>query len=89
MKEKFPAMKDTIEKMLAAEPKASAFTQPDAGEKKEEQSFFDKISDMIPGQAGEKIENFAKSAAHKAEEVFDAVKEKASGLFGGKKDESK
>ncbi len=92
IKEKIPMMKDAIEKMFAAnpaEPKASAFDQPAAEEKKEEHSFLDKISDMIPGQAGEKIESFAKSAAHKAEEVFDAVKEKASGMFGGKKDESK
>lgn len=92
IKEKIPLMKDKIENLFAAkpsEPKASAFEQPAAEEKKEEQSFLDKISDMIPGPAGEKIETFAKSAAHKAEEVFDAVKEKASSLFGGKKDESK
>ena len=92
IKEKFPIMKDTIDNMLAektAEPKASAFEQPATEEKKEGHSFLDKISDMIPGQAGEKIESFAKSAAHKAEEVFDAVKEKASGMFSGKKDETK
>ena len=92
IKEKVPVVKDAIENMFAAkpaEPKASAFDQPAAEEKKEGQSFLDKISDMIPGQAGEKIENFAKSAAHKAEEVFDAVKEKASEMFGGKKDEGK
>ena len=92
MKEKFPMMKDTIANMFtvkAAEPKVSAFDQPHTEEKKEEQSFLDKISDMIPGQAGEKIETFAKGAAHKAEEVFDAVKEKVGGMFGGKKDENK
>jgi hypothetical protein len=91
IKEKFPMMKDSIEKMVTSkteEPKVSAFSQPEA-EKKEESSFLDKISDFIPGQAGEKIENFVKGAAHKAEDVFDAVKEKAGGLFGGKKDESK
>lgn len=92
IKEKFPMMKDTIDNMFAAkvaEPKVSAFHQPGTEEKKEEHSFLDKISDMIPGQAGEKIESFAKGAAHKAEEVFDAVKEKVGGMFGGKKDESK
>lgn len=92
LKEKFPLMKDKIEHMFAAtpvEPKVSAFEQPAAEEKKEEQSFLDKISDMIPGQTGEKIENFVKGAAHKAEEVFDGLKDKAGGLFGGKKDESK
>ena len=38
-----------------------------------EYSFLDKISDIIPGQAGEKIENFVKGAADKEEDVFDAV----------------
>ncbi len=92
IKEKIPLIKDKIEDLFAAkpaEPKASAFDQPATEEKKEGNSFLDKISDLIPGQAGEKIETFVKGAAHKAEEVFDTVKEKASGMFGGKKDESK
>jgi hypothetical protein len=83
-------MKDTMENMMTTkteEPKASAFSQPEAEVKKEESSFLDKISDFIPGQAGEKIETFVKGAAHKAEDVFDAVKEKASGMFGGKKED--
>lgn len=90
IKEKFPMMKDTIENMFAAkatEPKVSAFDQPGIEEKKEEHSFLDKVSDMIPGQAGEKIETFAKEAAHKAEEVFHAVKGKVGSMFGSKKDE--
>jgi len=77
MKEKFPMMKDAVEKMMSA--------QPATGEKKEENNIMDKISDVIPGQAGEKIEEFAKGAANKAEEVFDNVKDKLSGLFGGNK----
>jgi len=92
IKDKFPMMKDTIDNMFAAktgEQKASAFEQPATEEKKEGHSFLDKISDFIPGQAGEKIESFAKSAADKAGDVFDAVKEKAGGLFNGKKDEAK
>ena len=83
IKEKFPMMKDAIDKMFApqpAPPQAAATAQPVT----EEHSILDKISDVIPGQAGEKIETFAKGAAHKAEEVFDTVKEKAGGLFGGK-----
>jgi hypothetical protein len=89
IKEKFPMMKDTIENMLAskpAEPQAQATSETATEEKKEDHSFLDKISDLIPGQAGEKIETFVKGAAHKAEDVFDAVKEKASGLFSGKKE---
>lgn len=93
MQEKFPIMKDTIENMMATKPaehKATAFEEAKKPEeKKEGHSILDKISDLIPGQTGEKIETFAKGAAHKAEEMFDAVKEKASGMFGGKKEESK
>jgi hypothetical protein len=92
IKEKFPMMKDAVDKMFAAEPvqpQSTAAAQPASEEKKEEHSFLDKISDMIPGQAGEKIETFAKGAAHKAEEVFDTVKDKVGGLFSSKKEESK
>lgn len=35
-----------------------------------EKSFMDKISDYIPGQAGEKIEDFIKKAAHEADNLF-------------------
>lgn len=35
-----------------------------------EKSFMDKISDFIPGQAGEKIEEFVKKAAHEADNLF-------------------
>jgi len=43
----------------------------------------DKISDVIPGETGQKIEDFAKNAAEKAEDAFEGIKEKVSGLFGG------
>jgi hypothetical protein len=36
----------------------------------EDPSFLDKISDYIPGQAGEKIEEFAKKAANGADNLF-------------------
>ncbi len=77
IKEKFPMMKDSMDKMSVAQPAATA--------QKEEHSIMDKISDLIPGETGEKIETFAKGAAHKAEEVFDNVKDKLSGMFGGNK----
>jgi CO dehydrogenase/acetyl-CoA synthase beta subunit len=78
VKEKFPMLGGATPENVAA---AAA---PKAEEKKEE-SMMDKISDVIPGQAGEKVEEFAKNAAHKAEEVFDNVKDKLSGMFGGDK----
>jgi hypothetical protein len=92
IKEKFPMFSGAIDNMFnapaaaaeTAAPQAAAAATPVAEEaRKEESSMMDKISDVIPGQAGEKVEEFAKNAAHKAEEVFDSVKDKLSGLFGG------
>jgi hypothetical protein len=89
-KEKFPMMAGAVdnlfaseggETMAAASPVAEAPKVEEAA--KEESSILDKISDVIPGQAGEKVENFVKGAADKAEDLFDAAKEKLSGLFGG------
>jgi hypothetical protein len=73
-----------VDNMFAAAPETGATDAPKAEAKKEE-SVMDKISDVIPGQAGEKIEAFAKNAADKAEDVFDNVKDKLSGMFGGDK----
>ena len=88
VKEKFPMLSGAVDNMFAgstdnatATAAAPAATAPKA----EEHSMLDKISDVIPGQAGEKIEEFAKNAADKAEDVFDSVKDKLSGLFGGDK----
>ena len=50
-----------------------------------ESSILDKISDVIPGETGQKVEDFVKGAAHKAEDVFENVKEKLGGIFGGDK----
>ncbi len=95
VKEKFPMMAGAVDTMFAqataeapaapgGAPIAAAAAAPVAEEaKKEENSMLDKISDVIPGQAGEKVENFVKGAADKVEDVFDNVKDKLSGLFGG------
>jgi hypothetical protein len=82
VKEKFPMLGGAVDNMFAAAP---ASTAAPVAEKKEEGNVMDKISDVIPGETGEKVEEFAKNAAHKAEEVFDNVKDKLSGLFGGDK----
>lgn len=83
VKEKFPMLGGAVDNMFAASPESvAAAAKP---EEKKEESMMDKISDVIPGQAGEKVEEFAKNAAHKAEEVFDNVKDKLSGMFGGDK----
>jgi hypothetical protein len=83
VKEKFPMMSGAVDNLLggdAVTELASEAMKPVA-----ETSIMDKISDVIPGEAGQKVEDFAKNAAHKAEEVFGDVKEKLSGLFGGDK----
>jgi hypothetical protein len=86
-KEKFPMMAGAVDSLFASEggdTMAASVAAPAAeAPKKEESSVLDKISDVIPGQAGEKVENFVKGAADKAEDLFDAAKDKLSGLFGG------
>ena len=88
IKEKFPMLSGAVDNMFtpqAATTVTTATTTQTTTAATEEHSVMDKISDVIPGQAGEKVEEFAKNAAHKAEEVFDSVKGKLSGLFGGDK----
>jgi len=81
VKEKFPMLGGAVDNMFASAPQSSTtVTAPKA-----EESVMDKISDVIPGQTGEKVEEFTKNAAHKAEEVFDSVKDKINGMFGGDK----
>jgi hypothetical protein len=87
VKEKFPMLGGAVDNMFAGsvDNAASASTPTAEAPKAEEHSMLDKISDVIPGQAGEKIEDFAKKAADKAEDVFDSVKDKLSGMLGGDK----
>jgi hypothetical protein len=83
VKEKFPMMAGAVDNLLGQYVPASATaatTPTTSGE-----SVLDKISDVIPGEAGQKVEDFAKAAAHKAEDVFDAAKDKLSDMFGGDK----
>ena len=86
IKEKVPMLSGAIDNMLSpssANTVAETTVAPAAESKVE--SMMDKISDVIPGQTGEKIEEFAKNAANKAEGVFENVKDKLSGLFNGEK----
>jgi hypothetical protein len=85
VKEKFPMLGGAVDNMFAAALETVAAAAAPKAEEKPAESMMDKISDVIPGQAGEKVEEFAKNAAHKAEEVFDNVKDKISGMFGGDK----
>jgi len=80
VKEKFPMLSGAVDNMFA-----SAATETAEIPKAAEPSILDKISDVIPGQAGQKTEDFVKNVAEKAEDVFDSAKDKLSGLFGGDK----
>lgn len=87
VKEKFPMMAGAVDNLFASQGADEAApvqaAAPAAPAEKKEEGMLDKISDVIPGQAGEKIEDFVKGAADKAEDLFDAAKDKLSGLFGG------
>ena len=88
VKEKFPMMAGAVDNLFAAESEAAATATDlviDSAAPKTSASMMDKISDVIPGETGQKVEDFAKDAAHKAEEVFDSVKEKIGGFFDAKK----
>ena len=85
VKEKFPMLSGAVDNMFAGSADSATAASTVTALKTEEHSMLDKISDVIPGQTGEKIEDFAKKAADKAEDVFDNVKDKLSGMFGGDK----
>ena len=88
VKEKFPMMAGAVDNLFAAEQTTVANATDlvtDSAAPATSTSIMDKISDVIPGETGQKVEDFAKDAAHKAEEVFDSVKEKIGGFFDTKK----
>ena len=88
VKEKFPMLSGAVDNMFAGSADTStpaATATATTAPKAEEHTMLDKISDVIPGETGQKIEDFAKNAADKAEDVFDSVKDKLSGMFGGDK----
>lgn len=84
VKEKFPMMAGAVDNLFA-ESAASTTAVADPGAPVVKTSVLDKISDVIPGETGQKVEDFAKNAADKAEDLFDSAKDKLSGMFGGDK----
>ena len=84
VKEKFPMMSGAVDNLFAEQSPATAAINANAGAATSG-SIMDKIRDVIPGQAGEKVEEFAKNMADKAEDLFDSAKEKFGGVFGGEK----
>ncbi len=88
---KFPMLAGAVDNMFAGATEKVVETKTVVEEpvKEEKPGVLDKISDVIPGETGQKIEDFAKKAADKAEDAYEAVKEKLTGMFGGKDDEEK
>jgi hypothetical protein len=72
VKAKFPMLGDGIDKMMGGDaPSANAGVANAASETKVESGgMLDKISDVIPGQVGEKVEDFVKGAADKIGGLF-------------------
>ncbi len=97
VKEKFPMMAGAVDNLFsgtgaaassaatATTAAATAATTAATAATSAGGSIMDKISDVIPGETGQKVEDFAKKAADKAEDLYDAAKDKLSGLFGGDK----
>ena len=84
VKEKFPMMAGAVDNLLGQYTLAGA-TAATVIPAVSEQSVLDKISDVIPGETGQKVEDFAKNAANKAEDAYDAMKDKLGDMFGGDK----
>jgi hypothetical protein len=80
VKDKFPMMAGAVDNLLGADAANTTTTATAAATTTTEQpaaaggSFLDKISDFIPGSTGEKIEEFAKNAEHKIEDMFGGNK---------------
>lgn len=91
VKEKFPMMASAVDNLFphhdATAPVATGTATPlavtDPAAPAASGNVMDKISDVIPGEAGQKVEDFVKDAADKVEDAFDSLKGKVSGLFGG------
>ena len=89
VKEKFPMMSGAVDNLFAENATAPATMHADPASTMTtttEASMLDKISDVIPGETGQKVEDFAKNAANKAEDLYDNAKSKLIGLFGGSKE---
>ena len=79
VKEKFPMLEGAVENMFASKPENNDAPKQASG------NVMDKISELIPGQTGEKVEAFAKEAVNKAEEVFDNLKDKLNEVIHSEK----
>ncbi len=83
VKEKFPMLGGAVDNIFKSEGSTNdpmeALAEAIPGVEKE--SWMDKISDLIPGEMGEKAESFAKKTADGAEDAYDMAKSKASDTY--------
>ncbi len=84
VKEKFPMMAGAVDNLFTTTP-ATVAAVADPAAPVAEATMMDKISDVIPGETGQKVEDFVKDAAHKVEDVFGSLKDKVGDMFGGDK----
>lgn len=88
VKEKFPMLGGAVDnifndgEVMAAAPDPLEAAPAVAGGG----SWMDKISDIIPGDMGEKIEAMAKKAADESAEAFDKAKDVATDAFARAKE---
>jgi vacuolar-type H+-ATPase subunit E/Vma4 len=91
VKEKFPMLGGAVDNIFKSEGKNETapdpLEAPDLGSgAKSGGSWLDKISDIIPGDIGEKMEAIAKKATEEGSEAFDKAKEVASDAFAKAKE---
>lgn len=97
VKEKFPMLEGAVDNLFGAgaaqasqtttASTAAATAAAAAGATAAESGgWMDKISDFIPGEIGNKIEDFAKKAADTAEDLYEKGKTKAGDLYEKGKD---
>lgn len=79
--EKFPMLAGAVENVLGSS--AASSSVPDITETPAaaSETWLDKISDVIPGDLGEKIEGFAKNAADATQEGLAKAKDVADDLL--------
>lgn len=73
IQEKFPMLGGAVDNLFANNAGNTDNTAPIQSAERNE-SFLDKISDVIPGTAGERIEDFTKKAADKVSGFFEGNK---------------
>ena len=85
VKEKFPMMAGAVDNLFGAPSVTDSTAVVDAAAPVVPHNVLDKISNVIPGETGEKVEEFVKDSAAKVEDVFDQLKDKVGNFFGGDK----